>query len=51
VTVAARCFFAKLMDALGAQADAVYLDLDEELLKSLTVGREVSTDEVERVEG
>jgi uncharacterized peroxidase-related enzyme len=48
-TAAARCFFSKLLDALGAQADSVYLDLDEDLRESLTVGRIISTDPVERV--
>jgi uncharacterized peroxidase-related enzyme len=36
---AARCFFAKLMDALGVQADATFNDLDPALRQALTVGR------------
>jgi uncharacterized peroxidase-related enzyme len=40
---AARCFFSKLLDALGVQADAAYDDLDPELRQALTVGRPVAT--------
>jgi uncharacterized peroxidase-related enzyme len=39
----ARCFFAKLLDALGVQADARFSGLDATLLQSLTVGRPVAT--------
>ena len=39
---AARCFFAKLMDALGVQADATFNDLDPALRQALTVGRPVA---------
>src|SRR5678815_2918349 len=39
---AARCFFAKLMDALGVQADASFHDLDPALRQALTVGRPVA---------
>lgn len=38
---AARCFFSKLLDALGVQADSTYHDLDPALLRALTVGRPV----------
>ena len=38
----ARCFFSKMLDALGVQADARYRDLDPELSAALTVGRPVS---------
>jgi uncharacterized peroxidase-related enzyme len=41
-TAAARCFFSKLLDALGVQADARFNDLDPALRESLTVGRPVS---------
>ena len=41
-TAAARCFFAKLMDALGVQADASFHDLDPTLRQALTVGRPVA---------
>jgi uncharacterized peroxidase-related enzyme len=36
---AARCFFSKLLDALGVQADSTFNDLDPALRKALTVGR------------
>ena len=39
---AARCFFSKLLDALGSEPDEVYLELDEKLRRSLTVGRPIS---------
>ena len=39
---AARCFFSKLMDALGVQADASFHDLDPALRQALTVGRPVA---------
>ena len=39
---AARCFFSKLLDALGVQADAAYNDLDPALRQALTVGRPIA---------
>jgi uncharacterized peroxidase-related enzyme len=48
-TAAARCFFSKLLDALGAEPDAVYLQLDDELRRHLTVGRPISEQPLERV--
>ena len=41
-TAAARCFFSKLIDALGVQADASFNDLDPALRQALTVGRPVA---------
>jgi len=41
-TAAARCFFSKLLDALGVQADASFNDLDPALREALTVGRSVA---------
>lgn len=41
-TAAARCFFSKLLDALGVQADATFTQLDESLRAALTVGRPVA---------
>jgi uncharacterized peroxidase-related enzyme len=38
---AARCFFSKLLDALGVQADSTFNDLDPALRSALTVGRPV----------
>ena len=39
---AARCFFSKVLDALGVQADAVFHDLDPAMRAALTVGRPVA---------
>ena len=39
----ARCFFSKLLDALGVQADAAYHELDPALSAVLTVGRPVAS--------
>ena len=41
-TAAARCFFSKLLDALGVQADSTFNDLDPALREALTVGRPVA---------
>lgn len=38
-TAAARSFFSKVLDAVGAEPDAKYGDLEEPLRKALTVGR------------
>ncbi|MCA9883641.1 MAG: peroxidase-related enzyme [Anaerolineae bacterium] len=46
-TAAARCFFSKLLDSLGAQPDSVFMSLDDTLRQCLTVGREVSQEAVE----
>ncbi len=48
-TAAARCFFSKLLDALGAEPDTAYLQLDEGLRQQLTVGRAISTEGDEHV--
>jgi uncharacterized peroxidase-related enzyme len=39
---AARCFFSKMLDGLGAQPDARYADLDPQLRDALTVGRAIA---------
>lgn len=39
---AARCFFAKLVDALGAEPDAELADLGPEMCEALTVGRAIA---------
>jgi len=44
---AARCFFSKLLDALGAEPDATYLQLEEDVRRQLTVGRPISEQPVE----
>jgi len=41
-TAAARCFFSKILDALGAEPDGVYMGLDEGLRQALTVGRPIA---------
>jgi uncharacterized peroxidase-related enzyme len=38
---AARCFFSKILDALGAHPDYTYNELDEDLKRTLTVGRPI----------
>jgi uncharacterized peroxidase-related enzyme len=50
-TAAARCFFSKLLDALGAEPDAAYDDLDDGLKRRLTPGRPISRDAAEAVPG
>ena len=47
---AARCFFSKLLDAVGTDPDATYLEMSPSLRQVLTVGRPISSDPVERVE-
>jgi uncharacterized peroxidase-related enzyme len=42
VAAAARCFFSKTLDALGALADPGYAELDPELRDVLTVGRPIA---------
>jgi len=39
---AARCFFSKLLDALGVQPDSAFNELDPALRHALTVGRPVA---------
>ena len=46
---AARCFFSKLLDALGAEPDAAYAELEDELRRRLEVGRGIATAAVERL--
>lgn len=43
LTAAARCFFSKTLDALGAQPDAKYSALEPGLRDALTVGRPIAT--------
>jgi alkylhydroperoxidase family enzyme len=42
LAAAARCFFAKTLDALGVRPDASYRDLDPELREALVVGRPIA---------
>jgi uncharacterized peroxidase-related enzyme len=47
---AARCFFSKIVDALGAQPDAAYAELEDELKRELTSGRRpISRETPERI--
>jgi uncharacterized peroxidase-related enzyme len=39
---ASRCFFTKLLDGLGVDADRSFLDLDPDLRRALTVGRPIA---------
>jgi uncharacterized peroxidase-related enzyme len=48
-TAAARCFFAKLVDGLGALPDSDFLAMDESVRELLTVGRPVSTKRSEMI--
>ena len=41
-TAAARCFFSKLLDALGVQADSTFNNLDPTMREALTVGRPIA---------
>ena len=36
---AARCFFSKVLDGVGAAPDAAFMNLDESLRRTLAVGR------------
>jgi uncharacterized peroxidase-related enzyme len=45
----ARCFFSKLLDALGAEADGAFDFLEDPLKQLLTPGRPMSHDALERV--
>jgi uncharacterized peroxidase-related enzyme len=42
-TAAARCFFTKIVDGLGAQADGAYAELDAGLREVMVVGRPIET--------
>ena len=46
---AARCFFSKLLDALGAEPDANYAQVEADLRQALVVGRPISSSEDEQV--
>lgn len=48
-TAAARGFFAKLVDALGAEPDSSFMEMDEGLRARLTVGRPIAEEATERV--
>jgi alkylhydroperoxidase family enzyme len=42
LAAAARCFFAKTLDALGVRADASYSDLEPGLQEALVVARPIA---------
>jgi len=46
---AARCFFSKLLDALGTEPDANYAQLEPDLRQALVVGRPISCSEDEQL--
>ena len=46
---AARCFFSKLLDAVGAEPDAPLAELEDELRRRFEVGRGIATDAPERL--
>jgi len=48
-TAAARCFFAKLVDALGGEPDAIYAELEDDLKRQLTPGRPISLQPSEKL--
>lgn len=47
---AARCFFAKLVDALGTLPDSTFHDLSDDLKSALVVGRSISEEPVIKLE-
>ncbi len=49
-TAAARCFFSKLLDALGAEPDSKFLEMNSPLRSALATGRPISHEPVEIVE-
>jgi len=48
---ASRCFFTKLLDALGSQPDQPFARLNDEFVRQLTVGRPISTEPPEHTSG
>jgi uncharacterized peroxidase-related enzyme len=48
-TAAARCFFSKLTDALGAEPDGKFAELEDDLKRQLTPGRAISQQAPERL--
>jgi uncharacterized peroxidase-related enzyme len=50
-TAAARAFFAKLVDALGAEPDRTFLEMQDAVREPLTVGRPIASEAPERMDG
>jgi uncharacterized peroxidase-related enzyme len=48
-TAAARCFFSKVLDAVGAEPDSPYASMDEDLKRRLTPGRPIGRDTAEQL--
>jgi len=46
---AGRCFFTKMLDALGVEPDSANMKLDQEFREAMTVGRPISTGKPEYV--
>jgi alkylhydroperoxidase family enzyme len=44
LAAAARCFFSKVLDAVGCDPDAAFNELEPELRGALTVGRPIAAD-------
>jgi uncharacterized peroxidase-related enzyme len=44
LAAAARCFFSKVLDAMGVEPDAAYRSLEPDLQEALTVGRAIAPD-------
>jgi alkylhydroperoxidase family enzyme len=44
LAAAVRCFFSKTLDALGVRADAIFAELDPDVLDVLVVGRPIADD-------
>ncbi|MEM8815818.1 MAG: peroxidase [Pseudomonadota bacterium] len=47
---ASRCFFTKLLDALGSEPDPGFMSLDDKLREALTVGRPIGAKAAEKIE-
>ena len=45
--VAGRSFLTKILDALGVETDVTAFEMNEEFRKTMTIGRPISSDEVE----
>jgi len=45
---ASRCFFTKLLDALGSEPDKPFMQMDDDLRDCLTVGRPISSEVPEK---
>ena len=48
---AARSFFSKVLDALGAAPDSAYAQVEDGLRRRLAVGRDISASAVEQLPG